>query len=301
MRDDTRADYVERLHGVLRHIQLHLDDRLDLDALADRACFSRFHFHRIFSAMVGESLAAHIRRLRLERAAGELRRTDRSVLDVALDAGYNAHEPFTRAFRSHFGLPPAEFRKQTGPLVFPPALCAVHFGADDAATRFVWLQEDTSMIEVKLTDTSARKLLAIEHRGAYHDIGPAFGRLGEYAGPRGLIGPDTAWLGVYYHDPDTTPEAELRSHACMSISRPFTPEPGDGVEVIELPGGRCAVGVHRGPYANLKESYRWLFGQWLPKSGLVPANRPCYEVYINDCCVTPPEDLITHIMIPLEG
>lgn len=91
----TLHDYKRRLLQVLVHIQQNLDGPLGLDELAAIACFSPFHFHRIFRGMVGESLKEHIRRLRLERAASQLKVGKQPVTQIALDAGYSSHEAFT--------------------------------------------------------------------------------------------------------------------------------------------------------------------------------------------------------------
>ena len=69
MKNSTLQDYQERMLRVLVHIQQHLDEELALEALARIACFSPYHFHRIFRGMLGESLQEHVRRLRLQRAA----------------------------------------------------------------------------------------------------------------------------------------------------------------------------------------------------------------------------------------
>jgi AraC family transcriptional regulator len=299
MKITTRHDYIDRIRRVLRFVQEHLDETLTPERLAGVANFSVYHFHRIFSGLTGESLGSHVRRLRLERAAGTLRRTDRDVIDVALEAGYDAHEPFTRAFRSHFGMPPSSYRKIGEPIVFPPALCAVHYGSDDVVSRFVALQEDSNMIDVRLESLPTRRVLAMAHHGNYVGIGPVFGRLCAQAADRGLMGPQTTSLGIYWDDPDVVPADQLRSHACISVGDSIT-EPLEGCELLTLEGGDYAIGVHRGPYAALHESYAWLFGQWLPSSGREPADAPCQEVYVNDAQTTPPSDLITHICVPLK-
>jgi AraC family transcriptional regulator len=255
MKSTTRQDYLDRICRVLRFVQEHLDEDLSPAILSDVANLSVYHFHRVFSGLVGESLAEHVRRLRLERAAGELCRTNRRVIDVALAAGYGAHEPFTRAFRAHFGMPPSALREAGEPLVFPPVLCGVHYGPDEAVSHFVALEEDTKMIEVKA-------------------------------------------VGIYYDDPETKPTAELRSHACVTVPASEN-EPPPGFEWLDLPGGEIALGLHKGPYDRLVQSYRWLFSQWLPSSGREAADRPCYETYLNDARTTPPEDLMTQISIPL--
>lgn len=99
--------YQERLNRVLDHLERHLDDDPSLEELAGVACFSPHHFHRIFTGMVGESVRAHQRRLRLQRAAHRLTFTSLPVTDVALDAGYESLEAFSRAFKTQFGQPPA--------------------------------------------------------------------------------------------------------------------------------------------------------------------------------------------------
>ena len=298
MKATTRTDYLDRIRRVLRFVQQNMDEPLDPERLASVANLSVFHFHRIFSGLVGESLSEHVRRLRLERAAGELRRTERSVLDIALRAGYEAHEPFTRAFRDRFGMPPSAYRKVDEPLAFPPALCAVHFGSDVAVSRFVPLQEDSNMIDVRIEKLPQRRLLALAHTGAYETIGHSFEKVVGAAAMAGLLGSDVTTVGIYYDNPEVTPEEHLRSHEGVVV-QPGTRTAVDGFELLDLDAGEFAIGVHRGPYRTLPDSYQWLFGQWLPSSGREPAHVPVQEVYVNDARSTPEDQLITHICVPL--
>ena len=128
--ETTWNDYQQRILRVLTHIQEHLDEALDLEELAQVACFSSFHFHRIFAAMTGETIADHVRRLRLERAAMELRSGAKQVIQVALDAGYEAHAAFTRRSRR-----PTEYRRRSfaarrDPSPFSPRRPACIFGRE---------------------------------------------------------------------------------------------------------------------------------------------------------------------------
>jgi len=82
------------------------------DALAARLCLSRFHFDRVIASVAGESPAAFRRRIMLERAAYRLVTTDRTVLDVAVEAGYGSHEAFTRAFARAYGTRPTQWRRR---------------------------------------------------------------------------------------------------------------------------------------------------------------------------------------------
>ena len=103
-------DYVKRVLKVLIYIEDHIEEELSMDKLAKVACYSSFHFHRIFQAIVGETVHNYVRRLRLERAAGRLLHTERPVTDIALDAAYETPSAFTRAFKQCMGKSPRNYR-----------------------------------------------------------------------------------------------------------------------------------------------------------------------------------------------
>jgi AraC family transcriptional regulator len=113
MLDETQIlrDHSECIEEVLRFIRAHIHERLDRETLADVAGFSVPHFHRVFTAHVGESAISHIRRLRLERAGRKLRMGAVDITQVALAAGYDSHAAFSKAFKQQYGLSPSEFRQ----------------------------------------------------------------------------------------------------------------------------------------------------------------------------------------------
>lgn len=103
--------YPERLEQVKRYIHEHIDGPLTRETLAAVAGFSVPHFHRVFSAYLGENIAGYIRRVRLERAGRKLRMGAVDITEVALAAGYDTHAAFGKAFKQQFGLSPSEFRR----------------------------------------------------------------------------------------------------------------------------------------------------------------------------------------------
>ena len=165
MKDETATSYKERILRVLIHIQSHLDEEVALEDLADVACFSPYHFHRIFSGMIGESVKEHIRRLRLERAAQRLRFTGQPVIDIALGAGYDAHEAFTRAFRQMFDESPQEFRKRHRPLAYGPTRNGVHFSADGGGVTDFSPVHGGTAFEAQIETLPAMTLAFVRHTG----------------------------------------------------------------------------------------------------------------------------------------
>lgn len=155
------------------------------------------------------------------------------------------------------------------------------------------------MYTVTIEEAQPLTLAAIRHRGPYTAIGSAFECLAAWAGPRGLMTPQTRAIGLYFDDPGQVPESELRSAACLSVPEPVT-DAEAGVETFRIPGGPCATLRHVGPYSDLGTPYAWLYGTWLPQSGREPADQPSYEDYLNDPSTTPPDELVTVIHVPLK-
>ena len=107
----TLQDYSDCIEDVMQYIREHINEPLDREVLAGIAGFSIPHFHRVFTAHVGESAISYVRRLRLERAGRKLRMGAVDITEVALAAGYDTHAAFSKAFKQQFGLSPSEFRQ----------------------------------------------------------------------------------------------------------------------------------------------------------------------------------------------
>ncbi len=237
----------------------HLDNELALEDLASIAAFSRFHFHRIFRSLVGESVKEHVRRLRLERAAQALKRSDSPITDIALAAGFETHESFTRAFAAMFRVSPSGYRAAHQPV--PESASGSHF--DDVAGYRPPDYGEPLPVEVK--GLPPVKILFLRHVGPYSQVGATWGRLMSWAGMRGLPGPQMRMLGIVHDDPDVTPGAKIRYDAAVAVTRPIEPEGEFGA--TEIPGGKYAVCTHLGPYETLSQTYQRFFGGWLLKSG----------------------------------
>jgi AraC family transcriptional regulator len=141
------------------------------------------------------------------------------------------------------------------------------------------------------------RVAALAHRGDYLTIGSTFERLAALAAAQGLFSPVTRSFGIYYNDPASTPRDALRADACLTL--PDGKMPDGDLHVREIRGGRYAVTLHVGPYAELHIPYAWLYGTWLPQSGEEAADAPGVEEYLNDARLVPPSELRTEIWLPL--
>lgn len=282
MVDPVRNDYENRMLRVLEHIHANPAGDLSLDALADVAAMSRFHWHRVFHGMTGETCAQAVRRIRLNRAACWLVRTGWPVAEVAARVGYPSTQSFGRAFKSAYGLSPGAFRRS----------------GTDQAPQLLERTGDRGMFEIVIEAVPARQIAAIPHRGPYIEVGRAFEAAGAIIGARRLGARVRGMIGVYYDDPHVVPASELRSHAGFELAGD-TPCPA-GMEPVALPAGDVARLRFTGPYAGLQKGYDALYGSWLPASGREPADAPVFELYRNTPRDVPPAELITDICLPLK-
>jgi AraC family transcriptional regulator len=280
--------YETRLSRVIDYIHDHLDDALDLNRLAEIACLSPYHWHRIYHAFYGETAAATVRRLRLHRAANELVRGSTPIDAVAQRAGYSSVQAFSRAFQASYRMPPAQFRNEGGAAQWRPL-------PSDSTQPGGY-----AMHPVDIRTHEAFTVAAVDHRGPYMNIGQAFETVARWLATRNQLAPDARWLGIYFDDPDATPESDLHSQACVEIARPDEVEFSAPVARVDVAGGEFAVLTHVGPYAQLCFAYQWLYGEWLPHSGRETADAPVHEVYLNNPRDTPPTELVTEIWLPVK-
>ncbi|HEV2515476.1 MAG TPA: AraC family transcriptional regulator [Devosia sp.] len=270
--------YEDRINRVTAYIYEHLDEPLDLERLADVAAMSPWHWHRVYSAMRGETAAAAVRRLRLMRAANELANSEASVEAIARRSGYDNVQSFTRIFAEAYGMPPARYRREGSHTAFNPA----QNGAP------------TSHYDVEVRHVPAMTIATEPHVGDYMNIGMAFDRLFGRLGTAGLVDQHTRMFGVYGDDPSAKPVDSLRSMAAATLS-----EKAAGVSIVETRAGDYAVLRHKGPYADMRAEYNWLFGTWLPQSGRDLADAPVLEEYLNSPRDTAPSELLTILYLPL--
>lgn len=275
-------EYGARMDRVITYVFDHLDDPLDLTQLAEIACLSPYHWHRIYHAMRGETIAATVRRLRLSRATAWLTHTDMPIAEIAAKSGLGGVESFTRQFRAAYGMPPAKYRREGSHRRF------------DAATR----KENAAMYEIAIRTLEPITAASVAHRGSYMEIGRAFEQLFGTLAARNLLAPGIRMMGIFYDDVAALPEAALRSRAAVIGPVPVPAEAP--LEPVTIAGGDYAVLRHKGPYADMKAAYEWLYGTWLPQSGREPGDAPCLEEYLNSPRDTKPAELISDIYLPLK-
>jgi AraC family transcriptional regulator len=262
------ANALEKLLPVLVHIQANLDADLSLEALAKRVRLSRFHFHRLFRSAVGETLKQYSQRLRLERAANRLIIHDGTILDVALDSGFQSHETFSREFKRRFQVTPRGYR-QWGRGKLKRSSVSTH-PLDE-------LYEDFELSETKVTRMAQLDVAFIRHVGPYEAVPETlWHKLADWAKAR-RIPLDLIFLGIAQDSPGITPNEKLRFDAAIVVPGPFSPDGAIGHQV--LGPAEFAVTTHVGHYRTLPQAYGTIVQRVVLLKGYRLGGLPSIEFY----------------------
>jgi AraC family transcriptional regulator len=322
-RQDLRNEYIARINRVIDYIESNLDQELTLAGLADVAHFSRFHFHRIFSAIVGETLNRFIQRNRLEKAASQLvGNPKKTITEIAFDCGFSGSAVFSRAFREAYDTTPSKWRadpfctngkiqstkskiRQTNRKIrqdMEESSVYIDTITNNPTWRIKMKDKDPIQIEVKKMPEMS--VAYVRHIGPYKGdeglFAQLFQKLCTWAGPRGLLRfPETQMLAVYHDNPEITDEDKLRTSVCISVS-PDTTVDGD-IGKMTMPGGQYAVARFELTGSDQYEgAWKQVMGDWLPESGYQPDDRVCYENYRNNPEDHPEGIHIVDICVPVK-
>lgn len=302
-------EYTARINRVLDYIEQNIANPFTLEELASVASFSKFHFNRIFRAFTGETPFQFITRVRLEKGATLLLTRPRDTIsDIAFTCGFSDIAIFSRNFKSQFGKSASQFRRekgeysnisqtmrnetQTGSEV-SPYFCFI-------TNQMKWRTNMELNKSIEVQEMPAMTVAYIRHTGPYQGNEKLFetlwNRLFAWAGPRGLIGgPGFKSLIIYHDDPNITAEDKLRLSVCITVP-PDTKVDGE-VGRMEMEKGMYVIARFEVDATQFGEAWSWLYGEWFPKSGYQPDDKPCFEMYPEE-----PKDgkFIVDICVPVK-
>lgn len=277
-------NYQQSIDKVLIYIDAHLDETPDLDKLAKIANLSKFHFHRIMKAYLNEALGSYINRIRLETAIKLLRYSAQPINEITYRVGYNTPSAFTKAFKKMFGVSPTYIRKHKNLIVKQkPQKLRSNFQLVETVKNIkdihVIFQQSKGKIGDNTTEANWGSLFANAQK---HQI----------------INWESKFYGINWDDPEITPKEKVRYDACISI--PNNKNYGTNFSNKTISGGRHLCFLYKGDYQNLGLVYDYIFRDWIIERNYSLREEPIFEQYINNKEVTPTDELLTEIFIPIK-
>ena len=311
MNKDQANEYIRRINKVCDYIDQNFGRELTLDELARIAGFSPYHFHRIFSAMTGETLFAFIQRLRLEHAAALLCTPNsiQTITEIAGICGFSSSSVFSRTFKQRFGDTPSVYRSrnmnQTDSNLYQllrnnGKACFGGSGYNGIVRQDNHERWGFAMKPVVNIETIKEMRVAyIRYVGPYAGDAKLFEnlykRLFTWAGPRGV---DVSTTYILYHDdPEITNEQKLRTSVCVPIGSEI--EVSGEIGDMTIGGGEFAVGSFILGSDDYKNAWDYMCGEWFPQSGYQPRNQAPFERYRDSECDTDGK-MKVDICIPVE-
>jgi AraC family transcriptional regulator len=291
-------EYHSRINRVIDYIENNIGSDFTLAELSGIACFSKYHFHRIFNSLMKETLFSFIYRLRLERAASRLCfEINKSITDIALECGFGGPSSFSKAFKEYFHDSPMEWRRKNSII-----LNRVNSNLSKIKSntgKETRLPLSYNKIKTKEMAAFAKKKMkgidVVNHQETWviyvRNVGPykqnieLFTRLNtvlfKWAYARELVHfPETKYLVIAHDDPEITEESKQRVSVCLTVSSEV--KTSGEIGKMKIPAGRYAHLEFTLLPMEIKKAWEWAYGIWLPDSGFVPDDRPSFELYHPD-------------------
>jgi AraC family transcriptional regulator len=272
----ANGEYAQRIDRVIDHLRENLHRQVKLEELAKVACFSEFHFHRIFGAVSGETLNSFTNRLRLEKAARLLRYSNKSLTEIAMDCGFSSSATFSRAFRSGYDTSPSQFRKSGE--IKKSKICKELFDDEDYDVPMS-AEEKRAAFPVRLVDVPERQVAYIRVTNAF-EMDRVLGALKtmiEWAKSQDIFSQGTLF-GMTVDDPHVTPKHLYRYEICFAPAVPFRCI--EGISKLKMPAMRYAVTRVSGDLRLVATAWDYIYRNWLVQSDYEPEHAPALEIFL---------------------
>lgn len=293
---ESAMDYLTSVQRTINYIEEHMQDHLTLERLADVACFSPFHFHRVFQAMVGESVMEYVRKRRLTSAAERLFYSEEKVIDIALDLGYHYHESFNRAFKKWYGVSPKQYRNLdqiSGPLRGKAYLHPIRIGGRTMEPKHVTKPAFRLIgYELKTTSEDGQNIQDIPQFWQQYLDKNLGSTIPNPLKPKEEIGvctdfcPETSTfsyvIGMEVTDETQTPEGLVSKQFSESAYAIFTTPKADE---------DCFP-------STIQSTWQYIFTEWFPQSEYEHSGAAEFELYDERC--HGPNDNQMDIYIPIK-
>lgn len=303
-------DYISRINSIIIYIEKNIDTHLNLDVIARHANFSPYHFHRIFTALEGETPANFILRLRIEKVARLLQEQKHvSITDISYSCGFNNYTSFNRAFKKHFGMTAQEFRKFEKAVFVKDKQFYNSKGElldrTDRAIKYEAVNtpafEDDAIIQnadIQIKRTPAFQVAYIRFVGNFYQIGETYDKLLNWATQNGLLdSADTEFFTVYHDDPSVTKIDKNRQSVCITIPENFRVE--KGISKMTIDAGKYLVGYFKLLDLDFEKAWNTMYLTLIEK-GYKFRNANVYEMYktVDNTPFSQPYKV--HLCIPIE-
>lgn len=287
---------LSRIERLISHIESNLDAQLDLEALSTEIHVSKYHLHRQCSAYLGMTIIQLVRLLRFKRATYQLAfRSELKITDIALGAGFESHEAFSRAFKQQFLTSPTAFRENPDWLAWQ----AKYDPVIKIRNKTMVVKNGMSALPtVELVTFEETKIAVLEHKGAPYLLGKSIQSFISWRKGNALPPSKSRTFNLVYDDPCITPPDEYRFDLCCEVERQVE-ENEQGVINKIIPQGVCARIRHIGSDDTLGQLVDYLYSSWLEGSNYQLRDFPVFFERVSFFPEVAESEMITDVYLPI--
>ena len=284
-------DHIDRLNNTIEYIEANLDKNIHLEFLAGKFALSKYHFHRIFKALIGDPPFRYIEKRRLSGAATELIETNRRIIDIAFDYGFNSHESFIRSFKKKYSLTPSQFRKTKPDFRFHEK-CPI-------GSIELKLEKGKVKLNPDILHKSSFSIAGLTYSG--HDTNEIFDLWQTFwlmVQEGKIILDNRGCLGACLHDIDMRNNEVFVYYAGVEQNQSL--DIPKAMQSATIPGSTYAVFKHKGPISEIEQTYDRIYGSWFPRTG----NTPTMDldiIVIDHRFKRQSKNSVIDILIPIQG
>lgn len=294
---------IARLNTAIVYIEENLAEKLTLEIVAKKAHFSPFHFHRLFTVVVSETLHNFINRKRIEKAASYLlHQKNKSITEVSEHVGFTNLSSFSRAFVKFYGISPLKFKKESPntfskicktesknsktKISFEQYICNIN-----NALNWLKMNAKTEIKQIEKLD-----LASISHKGHIDEIVTVYNRLIKWASPKGLMNEKTRMLTIYHDSPKITDPNNVRMSACIVLNKPIKVDGEVNLKAIK----NTKSIVSRLEITSFQFQQAWESNfAWMVENGYNKSEIAPFAIYYNNATEHPENKFIVDLCIPI--
>jgi AraC family transcriptional regulator len=302
-KEKLRKEYIRRINMAMDFIDNNYSKNISLEDVAKAAYFSPFHFHRVFSTLVGETVNNFITRRRIEKSAVYLLRGyDYSISEIAEMNGFNSPAAFSRAFKKYYGTSASDMQNMVKSQFskickVDSKNCKNKFTIETYICNVEKILNSMNMkTNVEVKEMPEFKVAYMRHTGEYIGIGKVFEKLYMWAMKNACISQDTKAISVYHDDPKVTEPEKVRTSACLTMDKDFKPEGEVGMLTVKK--GKYAVGHFEVSQSEFGDAWNYMCA-WTIENGYEEGDGDYYEIYCNNHKEHPEGKFIVDICIPV--
>lgn len=297
-----KSDYSQRIEKVVRYIEENISEKINLDKLAEISNFSKYHFSRIFTSLMGASPIEFVTQKRLQKSIYYLKDSSKTILEISNLCGFESISSFNSSFKKFYNRTPSELRKDISnnslslgnmqeEFSNPPCY---YKGNKNHFLRRIW------EMNITLRELSEYEVAYVRKVGSYLDTREAWEKLMRWAFKNELFPPKHYFIGISLDDPGTVDEYACRYDACVSLPEGFIKEENSEVQFKIIPGGLYALYQFYDTVDKLAIAYQSVFGQWLPNSDYDADDRECLEFCMNNPFEDPEGKCKVDLYVPVK-